>query len=584
MAFTYVGSAVGTTSATLPTHQTGDIIIGAVFRSGSTTAPTTPTAGGTVPSWSVNSSAGTACIQLIAQAQATSAGMTTGTWTNATRVEFHIYRPDPSYLTSIFAPGFTTGSSTTLTYAAATKQAPNNGSLFLAFGNTRATDATMTSPPSGFTLRNSLNAGGQQGSDLISPVGNYAGGTVSIGGTSSAWVTAVIEVYQYLEFFTQVATGSDDCYDAAGVFTSGTTTLSQGNNNAVGVRIPGVTVPQGSQTYSGAAMFLTGSALPSAYSLGAISGVAIDNAAAWSGSNHPATVTKTTANTTIISSFFFGSGPYQAGIQLQSVLNEIFARSGWTSGNAMAFVGDTAGTNTWNTIYSFEGSGANAPYVYFQYVGGSVINGGTRVGAAAITEGDDTVASTGALQIKAALAVTEANDTVASTGVLPIKAALAVTEQNDTVQATQSATPISGALAVTEANDTIVSTGALLVQGTLAVTEANDTIVATAVLPITANAAITEANDTISSNGYREIDGTASITEADDTMSSTIFPDVQVLATGSSVEVQEGVVSLVYGWAQLATGSAVTARVGMVIPVSWVPTPVPTAVWVPTLD
>jgi len=42
MSLTRVGSAKGVTSATLPTHQAGDLIIGFAYRDGSTTAPTIP--------------------------------------------------------------------------------------------------------------------------------------------------------------------------------------------------------------------------------------------------------------------------------------------------------------------------------------------------------------------------------------------------------------------------------------------------------------------------------------------------------------------------------------------------------------
>ena len=89
---------IGTTQATgnsitLPTHQPGDWIVMAVGRTGSTSLPTVPTAGGTVPAWTTRVSGGTdsTAIRLVTF-EATASNHTSGTWTNATNMIAAVFR------------------------------------------------------------------------------------------------------------------------------------------------------------------------------------------------------------------------------------------------------------------------------------------------------------------------------------------------------------------------------------------------------------------------------------------------------------------------------------------------------------
>lgn len=85
---TLVGTATGTTSATIPTHQAGDIIIAFAFRDGSATVPTIPTGWVGLIREQVSTTA--ACVAAVKVAA--SASETSGTWTNATSLIVAVFR------------------------------------------------------------------------------------------------------------------------------------------------------------------------------------------------------------------------------------------------------------------------------------------------------------------------------------------------------------------------------------------------------------------------------------------------------------------------------------------------------------
>lgn len=94
------------------------------------------------------------------------------------------------------------------------------------------------------------------------------------------------------------------------------------------------------------------------------------------------------------------------------------------------------------------------------------------------------------------VAVTEGADTLASSGVVLVTGTLAATEGNDTSAISGAANPnITGTVAVTEGADTLASSGALLVTGTVAATEGADSISASGLVTVSGSVAVTEAND-----------------------------------------------------------------------------------------
>lgn len=91
LAVAFVGSAAGATSATLPAHEAGDLIIAFSFRRGGLTAPTLP-AGWTNLDAKAEAGGATNISARAAYRIATDGSTTTGTWTNATHTTFTIYR------------------------------------------------------------------------------------------------------------------------------------------------------------------------------------------------------------------------------------------------------------------------------------------------------------------------------------------------------------------------------------------------------------------------------------------------------------------------------------------------------------
>lgn len=201
MAISYVGQATGINSATLPTHQAGDLILAFAYRDGSTSAPTIPgtwttIASGTGGGGSSNSSA-------FAYFIATGSGTSSGTWTNATGVVFQVYRG----VTLIGANATSTGSTNTVTYPALTGITPQ--SWVVGFAGHRSINTTLETAPSGMTNRSNRvdTVCEVAGHDTDSNVSTWSSRTVTLTGTASNWITRVIEI-EAIETFSLTETYS----------------------------------------------------------------------------------------------------------------------------------------------------------------------------------------------------------------------------------------------------------------------------------------------------------------------------------------------------------------------------------------
>jgi len=106
-----------------------------------------------------------------------------------------------------------------------------------------------------------------------------------------------------------------------------------------GLRFLGVAVPKGA-TITAATLELKKSATQQFIGTnhGRLRGAAVDNIAVWSASNSPATVTKTTESVVVADA---ATVAYDVKAIVQAIVN----RAGWTSGNALAFVGDPTGAD-----------------------------------------------------------------------------------------------------------------------------------------------------------------------------------------------------------------------------------------------
>jgi len=150
MSISFVGAqgAAGTT-VTIPAHQVGDMILIFAYRDGSNTAPTTPTAGGTVPTWTLISSAGASTNSAnFRYAVATATTTTSGTWTNATETICLVYRGTKL----VGVNGANTSASTIISYAGLALQRTDGSSWVVGCaGHRTATNVELA--PTGMTNR-----------------------------------------------------------------------------------------------------------------------------------------------------------------------------------------------------------------------------------------------------------------------------------------------------------------------------------------------------------------------------------------------------------------------------------------------
>ena len=179
-----MGEATGTTSATLPTHQAGDLILAFAFRDGSTTLPTQPAGWTLVESNTASSSSARLSYKIAA-----SSGDSTGTWTNASTVIFLVYRGVNT--TAIgFHDSEASGTFGPVLYRA-------NGywqglSRMVAFAGHRSTDTALGTPPGSLTLIvNPVDATDEAAAfqSTVDNFGNWVDTSVSVGGTTSGWIT-----------------------------------------------------------------------------------------------------------------------------------------------------------------------------------------------------------------------------------------------------------------------------------------------------------------------------------------------------------------------------------------------------------
>ena len=180
----FIGSAVGTTSATLPTHETDDLILAFVFRDGSTTATTQPEGWITLLSFGANSTHARLAYKIAA-----SSSETTGTWTSATRCIFLVYRNvNTNGITS--STILTTSSSTSTSVLYPTNNTWSNLAQTVTLLGHRQTDQITSVVPSGITSRSDTNVDSRMfAGDSNALTSGFDTQTIDVGGTSGGWRT-----------------------------------------------------------------------------------------------------------------------------------------------------------------------------------------------------------------------------------------------------------------------------------------------------------------------------------------------------------------------------------------------------------
>jgi len=195
MPISYIGSATGTTSATLPSHEAGDLILAFAYRDGSTTVPTQPSG----VNWSSVATAnnGNTNSSRLGYKIAQSSSETTGTWTNATSVIFAVYR-GVKQNTPLGVNAGTNGSSSTISFPALSLSVTNGSSWVVGFAGHRSTNVAIDTAPSNMINRNSVADATDEAAihDTDGGVTSWSAETASVGGTSSGWSARTVEILE----------------------------------------------------------------------------------------------------------------------------------------------------------------------------------------------------------------------------------------------------------------------------------------------------------------------------------------------------------------------------------------------------
>ena len=189
MTISFVG-AQGNTEATvtIPTHQSGDLILLFAYKDGSATSITTPTAGGTVPTWiSINFGGSSFNSVNFRYAVATGSNTTSGTWTTATEIFCLVYRGTKN----IGASAAANSTTNVISYPALTLNRTDSTSWIVGVAGHRSA-TNVEQAPSGMTNR--VSSGTEAaGHDTNGTVSSWSAQTVTVN-ASSGWRSVTVEL------------------------------------------------------------------------------------------------------------------------------------------------------------------------------------------------------------------------------------------------------------------------------------------------------------------------------------------------------------------------------------------------------
>jgi surface protein len=184
----YIGVAAGTDSATLPAHQAGDYIIAFAYGNNTTVSITRPDGWSNITSSVGGTSTDSRSVNT-GYKIATSSSETSGTWTNATRVIFQVYRNVTSVPTVVSSA---ISSSTVVTYDTINTW-PNLGWTVAFMGHNATNNSAGT--PTGLTARSSTNSGARMlGADSNATTSGFTTQSINIGGTARVWGSVVLRL------------------------------------------------------------------------------------------------------------------------------------------------------------------------------------------------------------------------------------------------------------------------------------------------------------------------------------------------------------------------------------------------------
>lgn len=202
----------------------------------------------------------------------------------------------------------------------------------------------------------------------------YAVATDDLGATGNSNAVNITSGTNF-SFSKRINNGNDDVEEGENgtVYTNSTDielvydSYNSQNNQTVGLRFNGVTIPQGATITNAYIQFTADETSTGTASLN-IHGHDADNSVAFSTSNGDVSSrTNTTANVAWSPPTWSSTGQSGAGQQtpdIKAIIAEIVSRAGWTSGNALSII--ITGTGT-RTAEAYEGSAAQAAELFIEY-------------------------------------------------------------------------------------------------------------------------------------------------------------------------------------------------------------------------
>ncbi|MDB5183985.1 MAG: hypothetical protein JWO07_666 [Candidatus Saccharibacteria bacterium] len=167
LSFPSASTISASTTVTMPAHQVGDLLV--IWAMAFTSAPTVPTAGGTVPTWTtIDAPAAIGTIYGVAvYAVATATNHTSGTFTNASRMVACVIRGQATIPIGGHAAGTfgqtVAGPATGQAIAPGITMSRTDGTSFLLYFYALRFAATLNAAPSGFTRQQGVTAGASTG-------------------------------------------------------------------------------------------------------------------------------------------------------------------------------------------------------------------------------------------------------------------------------------------------------------------------------------------------------------------------------------------------------------------------------------
>lgn len=461
----YVGSRVGTN--TPPTVATGQ----------NWTTVQNPTGANT------NSHA-------LAAKVATSSSEGVGTFTNATTVITHVYRPKSGYVLAAGAaatPG--TGSSTTVTYPALTLQDTGGNSVVVGFAGHRSTNTTLETPPAGMVNRSTAVDGTDEaaGHDTNTGVSSWSATAVSVGGTSSGWRATTVEVKVAPDL--PPITGSLTATLAASALSAAAAVLVAGSLAAT--LAPATVTASGQVPVTGSASATLAPSTVSASAQAPITG----------------SLSATLASATVSATGSVGNPP------IDGSLNATLAPSTLEATGQVIVSGSASATLTPSTL-SAQGSVPITGQATATLAASTLSGSGSVpvIGSASTTLQPSTLEASGSVPVSGSATVSLAPATLNATAVVPIGGSLTATLQPATLDAYgASVDVIIGTLNVTLAPSTVTATGQVPIQGAVSSTLSPSTLSAQGQVSITGSANAALSPSTVSGIGSVPITGNAAL-------------------------------------------------------------------------